>query len=186
VTLVDLGIPGVVSALDHHDLVAPPVASALAAWLAADPDVARIGVVAIDPAIADTAAFVAHYQVPADSSINCVVVEGVRNGQSRVIAACIPADTRADVNQLIRKRLDARKCSFMKMDDAVAGSGMEYGGITPIGLPADWQVLIDARVEGLDAVIIGAGIRGAKLIVPGALLARLPGAEVVEGLGKPA
>jgi hypothetical protein len=34
-------------------------------------------------------------------------------------------------------------------------------------------------------VLIGSGIRGSKLLVPGALLAELPGALVVPGLGKP-
>jgi prolyl-tRNA editing enzyme YbaK/EbsC (Cys-tRNA(Pro) deacylase) len=61
---------------------------------------------------------------------------------------------------------------------------MEYGGITPIGLPDGWPVWIDARVAAADRVIIGSGIRGSKLELPGAALARLPGAEVVEDLAR--
>jgi hypothetical protein len=34
-------------------------------------------------------------------------------------------------------------------------------------------------------VIIGSGIRGSKLWLPGASLATLPGAEVIEGLATP-
>ena len=41
-----------------------------------------------------------------------------------------------------------RKCSFLPMDRAVELTGMEYGGITPIGLPADWPVFVDSRVAG--------------------------------------
>ena len=45
---------------------------------------------------------------------------------------------------MVRKHLGVRKISFAPMDDAVALTGMEYGGITPIGLPAGWPVLVDA------------------------------------------
>jgi prolyl-tRNA editing enzyme YbaK/EbsC (Cys-tRNA(Pro) deacylase) len=72
------------------------------------------------------------------------------------------------------------------MDDAVALSGMEYGGITPVGIPADWALLVDSRIVTLPQVVIGAGIRGAKLVLPGAALAALPGAEVVDGLARDA
>ncbi len=62
-------------------------------------------------------------------------------------------------------------------------TGMEYGGITPIGLPADWRILVDDLVAKSANVVIGAGIRGAKLWLPGGLLAELPGAEILPGLG---
>ena len=89
------------------------------------------------------------------------------------------ATDRADVNGVVRRRLDARKASFAAMDVAVAETGMEYGGITPIGLPAGWPILVDERVDATDRVIIGSGLRRSKLVVPGTLLARLPGAEVI-------
>jgi prolyl-tRNA editing enzyme YbaK/EbsC (Cys-tRNA(Pro) deacylase) len=59
---------------------------------------------------------------------------------------------------------------------------MEYGGITPFGLPAGWPLLVDARVVQVPLVVVGSGIRGSKLVVPGSSLAALPGAEVLEGL----
>jgi len=61
----------------------------------------------------------------------------------------------------------------------VAETGMEYGGITPVGLPAGWPILVDERVNATDLVVIGSGVRRSKLVVPGALLATLPGAEVI-------
>jgi prolyl-tRNA editing enzyme YbaK/EbsC (Cys-tRNA(Pro) deacylase) len=70
------------------------------------------------------------------------------------------------------------------MDDACERTGMEYGGITPIGLPDGWPVLVDAAVAAAAEVVIGSGIRGSKLALPGSLAARLPGADVVEGLGR--
>jgi prolyl-tRNA editing enzyme YbaK/EbsC (Cys-tRNA(Pro) deacylase) len=44
---------------------------------------------------------------------------------------------------------------------------MEYGGITPLGLPAGWPILIDQAVAQTDTVVIGLGLRRSKLWVPG-------------------
>ena len=93
------------------------------------------------------------------------------------------ATTRADVNGVVRRRLDTRKASFAAMDVAVAETGMEYGGITPIGLPPDWPLLVDGAVVDTPEVIVGSGLRRSKLALPGAWVTGLPGAEVVDGLG---
>lgn len=171
-----------VPALSRTDLLAPPVAAALEAWGApAD----QVLVAEIDPDLADTAALVEATGAPASVMANCVVVNGRRGETERVAACVVLATTRADVNGLVRKRLDARKASFLDHDRAVAGSGMEFGGITPVGLPADWQVLVDAAVLDVDVAVIGSGVRRSKVALPGALLAQLPGAEVVDGLGVP-
>jgi len=140
---------------------------------------------AIDPDLADTAAFCAHYGVRLEESANCVVIAAKRGGETTFAACLVTAVTRADVNGVVRRRLGARKASFAPMGDTLAATGMEYGGITPIGLPPDWPVLIDGAVARQSHVIIGSGIRGSKLRLPGALLARLPGAEVIEGLAIP-
>lgn len=166
-------------AVDHPELVAAPVADALAGWSGA----AVVAVVEIDPELADTAAMTEAYDVPLTASANCVVVAGRRDGQERVAACVVRADTRADVNNLVKRTLDVRKASFLAMDRAVEESAMEYGGITPLGLPAGWRLLVDARVTEIDVAIVGSGVRRSKLLLPGALLAELPGAEVVEGLG---
>jgi prolyl-tRNA editing enzyme YbaK/EbsC (Cys-tRNA(Pro) deacylase) len=170
--------------LARPDLVAGPVAAALKALEPAD--AASVEVAEIDPNLADTAAFCAAYGSPMESSANCLVVAGRRGEQTRYAACLVLATTRADVNGLVRRRLDARKASFAPMADAVALTGMEYGGITPLGLPDDWPLLVDAAVATAPAVVVGSGLRGSKLALPGALVAALPGAEVVEGLGRPA
>jgi prolyl-tRNA editing enzyme YbaK/EbsC (Cys-tRNA(Pro) deacylase) len=163
---------------DYADLAAEPVASAL--------DEFGLSVLAapIDPELADTAAFCERYGVLMEDSANCVIIAG-RRGDSVSYAACmVLATTRADVNGVVRKRLDARKASFAPMDDAVTLTGMEYGGITPIGLPSSWPVLVDAAVLQRDVVVIGSGLRRSKLAVPSKLLADLPTAEVIEGLAR--
>lgn len=169
-------------AIEHAELVAAPVARALSALL---PDAAaRVGVAAIDADLADTAAFCARYGVTPEASANCVIIKGRRGGQERFAAAVVLATTRADVNGVIRRRLDARSASFASMEEAVALTGMEYGGITPLGLPAGWPLLIDAAVADSAEVVIGGGTRASKLFLPGAVLAALPEAEVVEGLAR--
>jgi len=167
-------------ALEHAELLAPPTAAALADW----PDAASAGVVAIDPELADTAALSEAYDLPASGSGNCVLVAGQRAGEERVAACVVRADTRADVNGLVRRLLDVRKASFLAMDRAVAESGMEYGGITPVGLPSGWRVLVDSRLLEAPVVVLGSGVRRSKLLVPGAALASLPGVEIVEDLGR--
>ncbi|HWE90943.1 MAG TPA: YbaK/EbsC family protein [Pseudonocardiaceae bacterium] len=170
-------------ALERLALLADPVADALRAL---DPaDAARCGVVEIDPDLADTAEFCARYGSPLEASANCVVVAGKRGGETRYAACLVLATTRADVNGVVRRRLDVRKASFAPMDDAVARTGMAYGGIAPIGLPEDWPLLLGASVAGAAELVIGSGVRHSKLLVPGDLLAKLPGAEVVQDLARP-
>lgn len=170
-------------ALDRPDLLADPVRTALEGMQqAGSGDVATIEVAQIDPDLADTAALVEATGLPMGDMANCIVVAGARAGKERVAAALVLGTTRADVNRTVRKALDVRKCSFLPMDDAVARTGMEYGGITPLGLPDGWPVLVDERVAQHPSVIIGSGLRRSKLRLPGAVAARLPGAEVVAGL----
>jgi prolyl-tRNA editing enzyme YbaK/EbsC (Cys-tRNA(Pro) deacylase) len=174
--------PGRPGALDWRrwheapDLLAEPVAGALRDW----PEAADVLVAAIDPALADTAAFCERYGVALAESANCVVVAGRRADVTSYAAGMVLATARADVNGVVRRRLAARKASFAPMADAVALSGMEYGGITPIGLPADWPVLVDRAVAQCPVAVIGSGLRRSKLCLPGAALTKLQGAEVLD------
>ena len=180
---MSMGMLTVAPALDRPDLLAAPVAAALAGLggrLPAD----DVGVAEIDPALADTAEFCARYGVSPQESANCVVVAGRRDGQTRYAACMVLATTRADVNGIVRRQLDVRKASFAPVQTAVELTGMEYGGITPVGLPAGWPVFVDAAVAAAGQVVIGSGVRRSKLMLPGAALAQLPGAEVIEGLGR--
>jgi prolyl-tRNA editing enzyme YbaK/EbsC (Cys-tRNA(Pro) deacylase) len=178
VTLPQLGTLTSLPVLEHAELLGAPVAEALAAWPHAD----KVAVVEIDPAVADTAAMSAAYDLPMETGANCVVVAGRRGGEERVAACLVRADTRADVNNVVKRHLDVRKASFLSTERAVEESGMEYGGITPVGLPADWRVLVDPQVLDIEVAVIGSGVRRSKLLVPGRLLGELPAAEVVEHL----
>ena len=174
-------------ALARVDLLAAPVAAALEVWPPEAPvDADQILVAPIDPQLADTAAFCAAYDVAMSESANCVVVAGKRDGVTRYAACVVLATTRADVNGVVRRHLDVRKASFAPTDDAVRLTGMEYGGITPIGLPKSWSILVDSRVVAMPHVIVGSGVRHSKIAIAGPALGALPGAEVIEGLAREA
>ena len=168
-------------ALSQPQLLAAPVAAALREWPGADEVLAA----EIDPELADTAAFCERYGVSPTESANCVVIAARRGGTTTYAACMVLATTRADVNGLVRRHLDARKASFAPVEAVTAATGMEYGGITPVGLPADWAVLVDEAVAKTGSVVIGSGIRGSKLRLPGRLVAALPSAQVLPGLGIP-
>lgn len=157
----------------HTELLAPPVAAAIG--LAPSARVAPI-----DATLADTAAFCEAYGVALERSANCVVVAGKRGGEVRYAAVLVLATHRADINGVVRRHLDVRKISFAAQDDAVTLTAMEFGGITPVGLPDPWPILVDRAVLAAGEVVIGSGIRGSKLLVSATDLATLPRAEVLD------
>jgi prolyl-tRNA editing enzyme YbaK/EbsC (Cys-tRNA(Pro) deacylase) len=161
-----------VPATGRTDLLADPVALAVH-------ELDGVEVAEIDPDLADTAAFCERYGVTLDESANCVVVAAKRGGETRYAACMVLATMRVDVNGVVRRHLDARKISFAPMAQAVELTGMEYGGITPLGLPEGWPVLVDTNVAEHAKVVIGSGVRRSKLAIAGAALAGLKSAEVL-------
>jgi prolyl-tRNA editing enzyme YbaK/EbsC (Cys-tRNA(Pro) deacylase) len=139
-------------------------------------------VVECDPALADTASFVEAYGYALEDSANTIVVVG--KSDPPVHAACVVlATTRLDVNTVVRKRLGVRKASFADADATASSTGMEMGGVTPIGLPPDLPIWVDSRVMERDRIVLGGGSRARKVLAPPTILTAI-GAEVVEGLAK--
>lgn len=159
------------------DLLAPPVASSIGA-------VPSALVAPIDATLADTAAFCTAYDVAPAASANCVVVAGRRGDVTTYAAVMVLATHRADVNGIVRRHLGARKISFAPHEDAVGMTGMEFGGITPVGLPDGWPILVDEAVVAAGEVVVGSGLRRSKVLLTGADLLTLPGAEQLP-LGQP-
>ncbi len=175
-----LGTLASVSAASRPELLAPATLAMLISLDLLD----QVGVAEIDGALSDTAATRSEFGLSSESLANCVIVGGRREGIEKIAGCVVLASTRADVNSTVKRLLDVRKASFLPMEQAVELTGMEYGGITPIGLPGAWPVLVDSRVIEAGVVIIGSGIRPSKILLPGALLARIPGARIVEGLAR--
>ena len=134
-----------------------------------------------DPALADTAAFCAAYGFDPEDSANTIVVIG-KSDPPRFAACVTLAPYRLDVNRTVRDRLGTRKASFAPAEETAALTGMQIGGVTVFGLPADLPIWVDARVMARDRVVLGGGSRSWKVIAPPAILRTLPGVEIVEGL----
>ena len=134
-----------------------------------------------DPELADTAVFCERYGYPLDRSANTILVKAKTGGERFVVCVAL-ANTRLDVNRMIRKRLGVRRVSFASADETRAVTGMEIGGVTPVALSGELEVWIDARIMACEWVILGGGDRSRKIKVAPALFERMPGATVVEGL----
>ncbi len=170
-----------VTASTRPDLLAPRTLEALRRADLLE----RVGVVEIDPAISDTAATQREFGLDPDALANCVVVAGKREGEERLGACVVLATTRADVNGMVKRHLNVRKASFLAVERAVGLTSMEYGGITPVGLPSGWHVLVDAAVIDREMVVIGSGVRRSKILLPGSIIGSLSGSVVLSGLGMP-
>ena len=134
-----------------------------------------------DPELADTAAFVAAYGVPAERSANTILVAS-KGAEPTYVACVLLATTSLDVNNVVRREMGVRKASFARADPVRELTGMEIGGVTPFGLPAGLPILVDARVMEPDWIVLGGGNRSSKLrLAPDALRA-LPELRVIEDL----
>ena len=134
-----------------------------------------------DPALADTAAFCAHYGYALDDAANTILVTSKKVDPPRRAVCVVLGTTRLDVNRTVRERLDARRVSFADADTTVELTGMEIGGVTAPGIDG-LPVWVDAAVLGRERVVMGGGNRTSKLVLDPRELLKLPGVEVVEGL----
>jgi len=138
-------------------------------------------VMACDPELADTAVFCERYGIPLENSVNTLLVKA-KTGGERFAACVLLANTRLDVNRVVRKRLEARRVSFASADETRALTGMEIGGVTPICLPPELALWIDERVMEAEYVILGGGNRASKIKVSPRIFEQVPSSIVIDGL----
>jgi len=136
-----------------------------------------------DPELADTAVFCEHYGYPQEKSANAILLKA-KTGEGRFVVCVLLASTRLDVNKNLRKRIGARRVSFASQQETREQTGMELGGVTPLGLPAHIDCWVDARIADLDYIILGAGTRAAKLKVSPKIFLTTPNTAFVAGLAK--
>ena len=138
-------------------------------------------VMACDPDLADTAAFVEAYGIPLDRSANTILVAS-KGADPTYVACVLLATTSLDVNTVVRREMGVRKASFARAEPTRELTHMEIGGVTPFGLPADLPILVDARVMEPDWIILGGGNRSSKLRIGPDALRAIPSLRVVHGL----
>ncbi|WP_190972648.1 YbaK/EbsC family protein [Bifidobacterium tissieri] len=175
--------------LDWHDgtLLARPVFDALHALIANGVDESLIiGVTENTDEESDTDLWCPKYGIPFATTGNVVVVHThkTRKAPPLFAAAFVTADSRADLNGLVKHTLEVSKVSFAPIAAAVEATGMESGGMSPIGLPAEWPLLVDRRILDIPRLYLGSGIRPSKLVVNGSIFNHIPGVSIVENLGK--
>lgn len=171
-----------------RDLLAEPVFNALNALVAAGVSESKIlGITINSDEESDTDLWCPEYGIPFESTGNVVVVHthATRKAPAKFASAFVSADTRADLNGVVKRTLGVSKVSFAPIDAAVEATGMQSGGMSPIGLPTDWPLLVDQHILSIPKLYLGSGIRPSKLVVDGSIFADIPGVRFVPALGKP-
>lgn len=165
-------------ALENTHLVPETVKTFLEKW----PLAKEVLVAEVDPDFTDSAAFCEKYNILPTQGANCLIIEVKRAGLSSYAVCLVPIAARANLNNVVRKFLNAKGISMASRDFAVERSQMEFGSITVLGLPSDWQILIDEKLLSVPNLVIGGGLRKSKLLIRGKLLSELPNAQIVPGL----
>ncbi|AWN19021.1 YbaK/EbsC family protein [Streptococcus sobrinus] len=164
----------------REDLVAPAVAEFVQKQgLSQTVKVARI-----NPDFADGELLSKEYDIPYKMEVNCLVVEGSRGEDKKYAALLVPYGKRAKTNATVKRPLDASKIHFADLEVVLEMTGMEFGSITPLGLPDDWKILVDSSLLEQEKLVIGGGLVTSKLLLPAEVLVSLAQAEVIEGLAK--
>lgn len=163
------------------DIIAPDQHGAhLPAHVAASIAGRDIVVFAVPDDASDTAACSARYGIPMEDCANTIVVRYKKDGGEHLAAIVTLGSLRLDVNGAVKAVLGAKRISFAQREIATEQSAMEFGGITAFGLPANWRVLVDAAVMERQQIVMGAGVRAAKLILAPGVLAQLDSVEVAQ------
>ena len=138
----------------------------------------------INPSYAGGLDLCEKYKIDPSMGANCLVVNGIR-GKNKSFAACVvPVGYRYDMSGVVRKALNARTVSVAPLDYVLSVSLMEYGSITPIGLPSDWRIFIDPAVLTHKNIVVGGGFVRSKMCIPSSALLDIPNSSVLEGLAK--
>ena len=138
----------------------------------------------IDPQYAGGMELCEKYQIDITKGANCLIVNGIR-GKNKTFAACIvPVGYRYDMSGVVRKKMGVRQVSVAPLDYVLSKTQMEYGSITPIGLPSEWLMFIDPKVLIHKHIVVGGGLVKSKLLIPSKALLDIPNAQVLDGLAK--
>jgi prolyl-tRNA editing enzyme YbaK/EbsC (Cys-tRNA(Pro) deacylase) len=172
-----------VPVLERPDLVSSTVFEAIRLWPGPESPMDFL-VAEIDPAFANGTDVCAKYGIDPSAGANCLVVQASR-GQTKTLATClVPVGYRYDMSGVVRRQMNARQVSVAPLELVLQMSQMEFGSITPIGLPNDWLTFIDPLVLVNERIVIGGGLKKSKLSIPSVALTRLPGAQKLEGLAR--
>ncbi|MHB9782767.1 YbaK/EbsC family protein [Streptococcus sp. 10F2] len=92
--------------------------------------------------------------------------------------------TKANTNATVKCPLDVSKVGFASLETVLEQTGMEFGGMGPIGLPESRSILVDSQILQQDNIIVGGGMAHSKLLMPTNLVSQIPHVSILEGLAK--
>ena len=169
------------SVLENQDIVSKPVFEFAQSVKNGD----EVLVAKIDPKFMGGKELCDEFGVDPKMGANCVVVEASGKETSEFVAVVVPVGYRADLNGFVKKHLGVRRVSLASLEKVIEQTQMEYGSITPFGLPSSWKILMDSRIFENDAIIVGGGKQISKLLVPTKVFKNIPNVEIIPDLGKP-
>ena len=144
----------------------------------------EILVAEIDPTCADGNTLCETYNLDHKMSIKCLIVESNDDDKEKVRAAILlPIDYKYS-SSTVKKILESRDVTFSPLEEIIEATGMEYGSITPIGLPENYHILIDPLVLDNERIIVGGGLKKSKILMPSQTLLEIPNSKIVENLSK--
>ena len=138
----------------------------------------------INPEFADGNKLCDEYDIDKRIGFNCLIVECKRNEIIKYCALIVPVGYKYNMGSVVRKYTNSRVVSVAPLEYVLDKTKMEFGSITPIGLPDDWQILVDPLIKKQKNMIIGGGLVKSKISLPTELFLKLPNVEVVDGIAK--
>ena len=134
-----------------------------------------------DPKLADTNLFCKKYGINLEDSVNAILVK-TKTGELKFAACALLATTRLNINNIIRKKLGARKVSFANIEETNKLTGMDIGGVTPLTLPNYLPLWVDSKVMERSIIVLGGGNRSSKIKISPKIFNYTLNTEIVEGL----
>lgn len=138
----------------------------------------------IDPQYAGGIELCEYYEIPVGLGANCLVVEGKRAQQITYAVCLVPVGYKYNMSSVVRKAMNARTVSVAPLEMVLERTGMEYGSITPIGLPDEWMIYVDPLVMQNERIIIGGGYVKSKLSILSAAFREMSNVIILEGVAK--
>ena len=138
-------------------------------------------VMGCNPELADTKVFCKEYGIDLNDSVNAILVK-TKTGELKYAACALLATTRLNINNIVKKKLEARKVSFANIEETVKLTAMNIGGVTPLTLPSTLPLWVDSKVMQRNSIVLGGGNRLSKIKVSPKIFNYTLNTEIVEGL----
>ena len=134
-----------------------------------------------DPNMADTQIFCKEYNIKLEDSVNTIIVK-TKTGKLKYVTCALLATNKLNINNVIRKKLDARKVSFANTEETIKLTNMEIGGVTPLTLPSNLPLWIDSKIMKRDSIVLGGGNRSSKIKISPKIFNFTNNTEIVNNL----